>query len=207
MNLKTCWLPLLLGALAQTACAERAGSNDADSDTAAKPVQLALENPGFEEPGGEMNVPGWSLFQHAGDPSYVMTLDRKSPGKGKQSLRLTQILPQVYAVVEQRADVTPDMVGKMVEFSALAKTSEIGATGWSIWIYLYDGSEHLIADYRSTRLLGTTKWQRVVAVGKIPPRTAKFTIGVQMDDRGNHGIGWLDDVQLRVFEPGATAEP
>ena len=207
MNLKTCWLPLLLGALAQTACAERSSPNDADSARAAKPGQLALENPGFEEPGGEMNVPGWNLFQHGGDPSYVMSLDRKAGGKGKQSLRLTQILPQVYGVMEQQVPATPDMVGKTVEFSALSKTSKVGENGWTIFIYAYDASDNLLAEYHSTVLLGTTKWQRIQAVGKVVPKTTKFTVGAQLQDTGNHGIGWLDDLQLRVFELDTASKP
>ena len=207
MNLKTCGLLVLLGALAQTACAEKIDSNDPDANATAKPGLLALENPGFEEPGGEMNVPSWALFQHAGDPSYIMALDSKSPGKGKQSLRLTQVLPQVYGIIEQRVLATPDMVGKTMEFSALAKTSKVGENGWSILIFAYDGAGNLLAEYHSAALTGTTKWQRIKAVGKVPPRTTAFTVGVQMVDTGNHGIGWLDDLQLRVFEPDATPKP
>lgn len=207
MNLKSCWLPLLFGLLAQAACAERSGSDSAGTDDVAKPGQLALENPGFEDAGGEMNVPGWSLFQHAGDPSYVMTIDKKSPGKGKQSLRLTQVLPQFYGVIEQKVKATPDMAGKMIEFAALARTSKVGEKGWVISIYLYDPAEQLLAEYQSTPLLGTTKWQRVKAVGKVVPNTSSFTIGVQMLDSGNHGIGWADDLQLRVFKPEADAKP
>lgn len=154
-----------------------------------------------------MSVPGWNLFQHAGEPSYVMTIDKKSPGKGKQSLRLTQTLPQFYGLVEQKVKATPDMAGKMVEFAALAKTSKVGEKGWLVWIYLYDSSEQLLAEYHSQPLLGTTKWQRISAVGKVLPNTSSFTVGVQMLDEGNQGIGWADDLKMRVFEPEVVAKP
>lgn len=207
MKLKTCCLPLLFGFLVQNACSKPPAASDADSGSGEKLGQLTVENAGFEQSGGEQTVPGWSVFQHAGDPSYLIAVDKKSPGKGKQSLRMTQIQPQFYGLLEQQIDVTPQMLGKTVELSALVKTSKVGENGWVVWMYSYDLGDHLLGDHESKPLVGTTKWQRVMVAGKIPTNAKTIKFGAQMKDQGNNGIGWVDDVQLRMVEPDANPKP
>lgn len=196
------WLVVLTGALTLSACGERSAV-----DEVPKSIDIALQNPGFEETGPGDSFPGWNSIQHAGDQAYVTAVETSEPGAGKQSLRLTQILPEYYGTVEQHVTATPDMIGRIVEFSALARTHEVGPDGWSLFINFFDQSDHFIAQVVSPALLGTTPWQRISVSAKVPPNTGRFIIAAQMTDpssTGNNGVGWLDDAQFRVLAPSES---
>lgn len=200
-----CWLAFLTSALTLGACGDRSDVGDPP-----KSRDIALENPGFEESGAGDTFPGWNSFQHAGEQAYVVGAELSEPGAEKQSLRVTQTMAEYYGTVEQQVMATPDMIGKIVEFSALAKTRKVGPDGWSIFINFFDTYDHVLIQAVSPPLLGTTQWQSIRVSAKVPPNTAKFTVAAQMTDpsaTANNGIGWLDDAKLTVREPTAADTP
>lgn len=168
--------------------------------TQAKSGLITLQNPSFELPGSEHEVPGWTTAQHGGEPSYEMTIDETSATEGAKSFRMTQIKPQFYGLLDQRVDVASDLVNRTFQLSAQAKSSNVGLNGWALLLYFYDATGYLLAEHHSTPLLGTTEWQRVSVSANVPANTTKVAIGVQLTDSGNGGIGWIDDVKLEVMD-------
>lgn len=191
-----------LALLSQTACAQR-------DEAAEKPLpgQIPLINAGFEEAGGADNIPGWHTAQHAGEKSYEMTVDAKGAAKGKQSFRLTQVHEQFFGMIGQTVPATSDMAGKIVELSAMMKTSKVGPRGWGLFLNVHDALDAVTATYESTPIIGDNGWTRVTVRGVIPPRPLRLEVGIQLGDDGNGGTGWADDVQLRVYTPEPAAVP
>ncbi len=185
----------LLLAFAVVACAER------EAGTAKpKSAPIVLQNPGFEMPGSDHSIPGWNTAQHGGEPSYEMTVDNAIAATGKQSFRITQTKPQSYGMVEQHIAAPPEVVGKTVRLSARMKTSNVGPNGWTLFLFVVDGTDYVLTSYTSPPLLGSTDWQHIAIAGKVLPTTTKFTVGAYLTDTGNGGVAWLDDVELRVIE-------
>ena len=166
-----------------------------------------LENPGFEMAGGDHNIPGWNLSQHAGDPAYDMTVDTTIAATGKQSFRVTQTLPEAYGMIEQHVVASPDLIGKTMRLTARLKTSGVSAEGWSLFLFVADASEYVLTAYSSQPIIGTTDWQTIEVIGKVSPNTARFTVGARLADSGSGGTAWLDDVELRVMEDAPPATP
>lgn len=192
----------LLVAVALAACSDRKAPAVKE-----KPAQIVLENPGFEMPGADHDIPGWNLAQHAGDPAYDMTVDTSVVATGKQSFRMTQNLPEAYGLIEQHVAAPPDLIGKTMRLTAKLKTSGVSAEGCSLYLFVADASEYVLTAYSSQPVIGTTDWQTIEVIGKVSPNTARFTVGARLADSGSGGAVWLDDVQLRVIDDAPPAKP
>lgn len=184
------------------ACAEREAP-----PTKATPIQLVLENPGFEMEWSNPIIPGWYTAQHAGEPSYDLAMDDVVAATGKQSFRITQTQPQSYGMVEQHVVAPPELIGKMVRLSAKMKTSDVGPDGWTLFMFVVDGADYVLTSYTSPPLLGNTEWQHIEITGKVLPNTTKLKVGAYITDTGNGGVAWLDDVALQVIEDAPPATP
>lgn len=192
----------LLVAVALVACSDREAAT-----AQPKSAQIVLENPSFETPAADHGIPGWNLSQHAGDPAYDMTVDTSVVAVGKQSFCITQTAPEAYGMIEQHVAAPPELIGKTMRLTAKLKTSDVGAEGWSLLLLLADGSDYVLTGYASHPVVGSTDWQIVEVIGKVPPNTTRFTVGARLADSGNGGSAWLDDVQLRVMEDAPPATP
>lgn len=202
--MKPRYLPFLfsLFVLTLVSCAER------DTGTSQpKSAQIVLQNPGFEMPGSNHSIPGWNTAQHAGEPSYDMTMDNVIAATGKQSFRMTQTNPQSYGAVEQHVAAPPDLIGKTMRLTAKMKTSKVGPNGWTLFLFVADRTDYVLTTYSSHPVVGTTDWQQLEVTGKVLPKTARFTVGAHLTDTGNGGVAWLDDVELQVIEDGTPAKP
>ena len=185
-----------------------AGCSDRETPFAPpKPASIVLENPGFEMPGADHDIPGWNLSQHAGDPAYDMTVDTSIAATGKQSFRMTQTLPEAYGMIEQHVTASPDLIGKTMRLTAKLKTSGVSAEGWSLFLFVADASEYIWTTDSAQPIVGNTDWQTIEVIGKVSPNTARFTVGARLADSGSGGTAWLDDVELRVMEDAPTAKP
>ncbi len=171
-----------------------------------KPGEIVLLNPGFEMPNSEdLSISGWNTSQHAGEPAYEMVIDDADAASGKRSFRMTQTQPEAYGMLEQHVASRPDLVGKTMRLTARMKTTNVGPNGWTLFLFVADGTDYVLKSYESPPVLGTTEWQQVEVIGKVLPNTARFTVGAHLSDTGNGGVAWLDDVELRVVEDESPA--
>lgn len=149
---------------------------------------LAVVNGGFEQTASDGSIPGWTMQQHAGPPSYEMVVDDQGVYAGHGSFRMTRTLDQVYGSLTQ--DVAVDKVGGVFELSAMLKTRDVGSEGWGLMLLTPQVREF------SPKLTGTSDWQRVTLRATLPPGTTSVTIGATLLDGGS---GWMDDVQLKAI--------
>ncbi len=154
-------------------------------------ASVAVANPGFEESGAPNRIPGWTLSQHAGVAAYEMTQDTTAPFAGRMSFRMHRTRVQVYGLLFQQVPVDR-YAGKTLELSAMARTADVGALGWVLYVDAPGGRE------TATPLTGTTDWRAVRVRVKVPADAHQVSIGAMLLDAGT---GWLDDVKLNVVEP------
>lgn len=193
----------LLVAFTIQACAEREAE-----PSKPKPDQIALVNPGFEMPiSSDLSSSGWATSQHAGEPSYEMVTDEADAASGKYSFRITQTQPEAYGMLEQHVAAPANLVGRTMRLTARMKTKNVGPKGWTLFLFMVDGTDYVTISYESPPIVGTTQWQQVEVIGKVLPNTTKFTVGAHLADEGKGGVAWLDDVELRVVEDRSPAKP
>lgn len=203
MRIRPVLAVLLLALASQTACANRDDSNEAS-----KGVALKVVNGGFEEKAAVDAIPGWRSVQHAGDKSYTQSVDRKGVAKGKQSLKFEQILEQHYGMLVQDVPITPDMIGKTVELSAMLKTLDVKEPGYNLWMGFYDRSPSLISHLESELIHGNTPWKQHQLAGTIPPGTTYIQIALHMFDHSvDGGTGWADEVRLTLLDAASENAP
>lgn len=155
---------------------------------------VPLANSDFEQAAAAGSpVPGWTLSQHAGPPSYEFVLDDNSPAEGKSSLRIRQTLQQWYGAAGQ---ITPlkNAEKRILRLRAKVKTKDVGADGWSLQVDFRNGSG-VIDTIKSKPASGTKGWREVVIEGAVPIGTVE--VGVTAILEGG-GTGWLDDVHLEL---------
>jgi hypothetical protein len=159
---------------------------------------LPLNNPGFEEQATAENIPGWEIEQHVGPPgevAYDVTMDSAGASFGSsQSLRLTRLTKQAYALVHQTVPVPSDAAGKQLTFSARLKTRDVGPDGWLMTVTM-NSADGRIGGVMSKPLTGTSGWQRVDLAVTVRPGTRSVDVGFLLLDSGT---GWADDASLTL---------
>ena len=161
--------------------------------SAAWAAELAVINPGFEQPIDRRA--DWRAVQHAGARAYDMGVDDKVSAEGKRSFRIKRYAEQVYAAVNQRIPAQGSG-GRTVRFSAMLRTEEVGPKGWMLMVNYLGESDRIIAQARSEPMTGTTPWRRVTLEKQIPTGTEMLVVGAMLLDSGT---GWVDDVELSVL--------
>lgn len=158
-------------------------------------TEIPIVNAGFEAPvkrAGE--IPGWTVIQHAGPPSYETAIDTKTRSEGAASFRIRRIREQVYGSIFQRVPVA-NLAGKTVELSAMLKTEDVGDKGWILQLTQTSGSVDRVS---AAPLTGTTDFTRVTLKAKILAGTREVEIAASLRDGGT---AWIDAVHLRVTDP------
>jgi len=158
---------------------------------------LSLRNPGFEEPAALSKIPGWLQSQHVGAPgeiAYEMAMDSGATPESKQSLRVTRLINQIYGLVDQKVSVLPEDAGKILNFSALLKTQNVGPEGWLLVVNM-NSAFSIIEQAKSLPVTGTSDWHRVSLRTLIPSGTVNVSAGFLLLDAGS---GWADDATLLV---------
>jgi len=155
---------------------------------------VPLINADFEQPAAaDSPVPGWTLTQHAGPPSYEFVLDDKSPAEGKKSFSIRQTQKQWYGAAGQIVPLK-NAEKRVLRLRAKVKTKEVGADGWNLQIDFRNGSG-VIDTIKSKPATGTKGWREVTVEGPVPIGTVE--VGVTAVLEGG-GTGWLDDVHLEL---------
>ena len=169
-----------------------AGANpDANGRATAKTIaQVAVKNAGFEDAARPNDVPGWTLAQHVGPPSFEMGVDRDKPFAGKASFRIKRTRPQIFGAISQQVDVAAH-AGKTVEFAAMMRTTNVGPDGWVLYV-----------DVPGNRVMakpvsGPRDWTEVRVKAPIPAGTKTVSVGALMFD---DGTAWLDNAAVRIVE-------
>lgn len=196
------FLPLLLAIAASAHAATgpvAAATTAAPAGAAQKTSQaltespIAVENAGFEAAMVNGVLPGWRTSQHIGTIAYSMTTDNSTATQGSRSFRMERLQEQIYGLVDQTIQISPDLAGKTLRYSAMLKTEDVGSEGWLLVVTFHAGTGAIIDQVRSTPLTGTRGWQRVSLEASIPEGTRSLVIGVLLLDAGT---GWIDDITL-----------
>ncbi len=174
-------LILIVTALALVACGKNADSGR----------NIAVLNGDFEQVASGGGIPGWTLVQHAGPPSYDMAVEAEGAYAGKGSFRMTRTVEQFYGSIKQDVAVGK-FAGQWLELSAMVKTRDVGPAGWKLMILGIDKGEF------SPAFTGTSDWQRATIRVQLPNGVSTISVGATLLDAGT---GWLDDVQLNVVAP------
>lgn len=156
-----------------------------------KPGEV-LVNPDFEDASTDGSIPGWTGSQHAGPPSYALSIDTTGAYAGHGSFHMVRTAVNTYGSLTQMIDAAK-FAGKTVELSAMLKTKGVGPKGWLLLINA--GVPGAIRN--SSALTGDKDWQRVSVQMPIPKDARWLTIGVTLRDAGE---GWMDNVELKTLD-------
>lgn len=166
---------------------------------------LRFANADFEAPASPGRIPGWSLLQHAGPPSYEMVIDSELRAGGQQSFRIRRTREEVYGMIEQRVLVASGLLdGRTVELSAMLRTRGVGPQGWLLMMQFLTAQNAHVGEFRSAPLTGDAEWQRVAVRAQVPKATRFVSVSAVLFDGGT---GWVDDVAFAVDPRSGAAEP
>ena len=201
-------LALAAGACASPAAERTAGHSAAGAPLSATPSRsppgnpsagraVALVNPGFESAasGPDGDPQGWYTGQHAGDQSYLFTIDAAAKVGGTRSLRIDNVGIEPFGSVVQVVPARP-LATKTVRFSAWLKTQAANAGGASLFIIAEVGGGIVAYDFMAgSEVKGTTDWARHSVTVLIPAQADLLRVGATL--RGTGSV-WFDDAELEI---------
>lgn len=159
-------------------------------------TDIKLVNPGFEEPAVGARAPGWSPSQHYGpERDFEWLVDATVASEGKASYRIRRLSPQVFGLINQAVAVSA-FAGKTLEFSAMLRTDEVGPQGWLLVVNI-ESRNAILEQVRSAPAIGKHDFQRHSVRFKLPVDAFELKLGAMLLDAG---IGWVDEVKLRVLD-------
>jgi hypothetical protein len=157
-------------------------------------ISLPLKNPSFEQ--SDQFVKGWGFSQHAGEPSYIVSIDTSQSAEGKNSYRIERKLVQAWGMINQWLPLD-NLAGKTVTLSAMIKSENLGPKGFDINLVFRKANRKFISTIKSKAATGSNDWQRIEVTGIVPANTARLQITAVLNDAGT---AWLDDVQLTISD-------
>jgi hypothetical protein len=198
-------------AIAIGACANPAADRPAGRPAGSPPVsaapenadplpdaEIALVNPGFEY---DENAPaggpkGWYTYQHAGETSYLFTLDGTISHWGAHSMRIDGVGFQPFGSIAQNVPGSP-YAGKTVRFSGWLRTTGtgVGGSGASLFVVALAGGILAHNFMAGSTIKGTTEWRRYAVTLALPPNTEQIRVGATLKGKGSL---WFDDAHLAV---------
>ncbi len=194
---RTGMVVLLLGLMGCVDSGSEQASSNSPPDVS--PTESVIVNPGFESPKPEAGArfDGWFTGQHAGPESYEFMIDEAVYHSGKQSMRIRNIGPEPYGLIDQ--PLPAEMLReKKVALSAWLKTEGTSGEGAGLTLRAMAGSVILAHNFMQENLVrGTQDWQRYTITLQIPEKTAKLEIGVMLQGKGTV---WADDFEI-ALEP------
>ncbi len=156
-----------------------------------------LKNGQFEELNGRGGAANWINKQHAGVRAYRFEVVEDQAHGGKRSLMLRRMTKQVWGKTEQLLPVTPDLIGKTVEFEVWVRSDKVGKKGFLIWLGA-SARSLLLQHVKSDRIGGDSDWTRHALRLDIPEYTTQLVVAVTLEDEGTI---WIDDAKLTVVDP------
>ena len=157
--------------------------------------EIPIVNASFEvKADADGGIPGWTLFQHAGVPAYVASIDETTHADGHASARVTRTREQVFGSLAQTVQVT-GLAGKTVELSAMLKTQDVTDGGWRLQLVQNSAG---IAPAISHNYMGTSDFTLVSVRTQIAAATTEVEISASLQ---GGGTAWIDAVHLRVVDP------
>lgn len=191
-RVKTRPYPLVLLALALLGCAP----SDNNDNGAKGENEIAIVNPGFEEPArADGEIPGWEKAQHAGPVSYEMSVDTEVRSRGRASFRIARKREQFYGQIAQVVPIAA-YAGRTIELSAQMKTDDVGPKGWQLMLTFTGGVRN--PRHSAPPLTDTQDFRKITIRTQVPQGAQGAEIAATLLDRGT---AWLDDVHINVVEP------
>jgi hypothetical protein len=160
----------------------------------AQTISLPLENPSFEQ--SDQFVKGWGVAQHAGEPSYIVSIDTTDSTDGKNSYRIERKLVQAWGMINQWIKLD-NAVGKSIKLSAMIKSKALGPNGFDLNLVFRKANRKFISSISSEAVTGSNDWQRIEVTGVVPAGTAHLQVTAVLNDAGT---AWLDDVRLSITD-------
>lgn len=155
--------------------------------------QIAVVNPGFEDPSTGTAIPGWGVFP--GSPPSSVTLSKAEQNSGLSSLLIedtSSLLPA--GISTQAISIQPDGLYE-------AKASVYLASGGSVILYIkyYDnsGAEAGVSSVQFASPLQTWKTMKVEGIAPLEARTAKILL---YSGTGALSKAYFDDVSFTLKE-------
>lgn len=183
-------MTLALAALG--ACAAQPPREPPASTEAPALREIALKNPGFEEPATARPCPsGWDCTMHADPKSFRFFLDERSPASGKASLCIEPAGKEPWALASQGVFDIAALRGARVRFSAAIRVEGVAGDGAGPYVMARGAS--FAHDKRLVS--GTRGWQRIAVEIEVPAGAPFIELGVALDGRGRV---CADDVRLEV---------
>lgn len=177
-----------LGALGLLACTLNACAKGPAFST------LTLQNPDFELAAADGEIRGWKLKQHAGPPSYEMSIDTSERNAGKASFRIHQLKPQFYGAISQVVTLPAGADLHRVRLSAAIRTQAVTDAGFKL-LLSFHGNDRVIDATEGDPISGDHRWRRVKLEASLPAGTRAVEIGATLYGAGT---AWLDDVRLEL---------
>jgi hypothetical protein len=141
-------------------------------------------------------VKGWGFSQHAGEPSFLVSIDTSQSTDGKHSYRIERKLVQAWGMINQWIPLD-DAAGKTVTLSAMIKSEDLGPKGFDLNPVFRKSNRKFISTVASEAVTGTKNWQRIEVTGVVPAKAAHLQITAVLNDAGT---AWLDDFRLRITD-------
>jgi hypothetical protein len=187
---------IVILSLLLTACgSEVAQQSQLQQQTALpKTTLLPLKNPSFEE--SDQHVKSWGFSQHAGEPSYLVSIDTNESTEGKNSYRIERKLVQAWGMINQWLPLE-NAIGKSVTLSAMVKSENLGPKGFDLSLVFRKANRKYISAVDSAIVTGSNGWQRIEVTSIVPAHTAHLQITAVLNDAGT---AWLDDVELSITD-------
>jgi uncharacterized protein YcfL len=189
---------IVILSLLLTACgsdSEVAQQSQSQQQTALpKTTPLPLKNPSFEE--SDQHVKSWGFSQHAGEPSYLVSIDTNESTEGKNSYRIERKLVQAWGMINQWLPLE-NAIGKSVTLSAMVKSENLGPKGFDLSLVFRKANRKYISAVDSAIVTGSNGWQRIEVTSIVPAHTAHLQITAVLNDAGT---AWLDDVELSITD-------
>ncbi len=160
----------------------------------AQTISLPLENPSFEA--SDQFVKGWAFAQHAGEPSYAVSIDTAESADGKNSYRIERTQVQAWGMINQWIKLD-NATGKSIKLSAMIKSEALGPNGFDLNLVFRKANRKFISSVGSEAVTGSNDWQRIEVIGVVPANTAHLQVTAVLNDAGT---AWLDDVRLTVTD-------
>jgi hypothetical protein len=169
------------------------------------PVAPVIVNPGFESTGAGNggNPEGWWSLQHAGSPSYAITLDSAVRHTGEYSVLSTNIGPEPFGALVQSLPALP-WRGRTLRLSAWLRTEGVTGNrfgkGATLTLQAMSGGYPVAHNHgKESPATGTAEWTRREVALLVPPLAEKIEIGML---HFGPGKVWVDDFAIEALPAG-----
>ena len=160
------------------------------------PAKLVFKNAGFEgnfDPGKKC-PPEWLCKMHIDPDAFEFAVDQEIRLSGKQSLRITRLRNEPWAVAIQIFPAQ-GLTGKTLRLSAQVRTENIREGNGGGLFFLVKGPNGMV-QHKDVLVQGTRDWQRLTVTETIHPEALSLELGFTLEGEGRV---WIDEAEIEVI--------